>query len=130
MTDRANAFGARLKYLLEQRGMSQSDLAREAGILRDRVSYYINGGMPRQEKLRAIAEALGVAPADLMGADKEDPVMPHSRDVPQFAVHDGSKPGRKRLQMDMELSENAVARIMELLLAEMARNQSYQTSSE
>jgi transcriptional regulator with XRE-family HTH domain len=60
-------FGQRLYQLMVAKGWSQSDLARRAGLQRDRISYYIRGqGLPQGHKLEALAKALGVTADELL----------------------------------------------------------------
>lgn len=60
-------FGRRLMQLMLDKGWNQSDLARAAGLGRDAVSTYVRGrSFPEPRSLRALADALGIAPGDLL----------------------------------------------------------------
>ncbi len=60
-TTPAAGFGVVLRPIREQQGLSQSKLARRAGIAREAVSRFESGARyPRPETLVSIADALGV----------------------------------------------------------------------
>lgn len=64
-----DSFGARLRGLLKERGMRQSDLAKAMGVAPAVVSRWVRGAItPRFDMLQAIREALGCSWDDLMGA--------------------------------------------------------------
>lgn len=64
-----DSFGARLRALLRERGMRQSDLAKAMGAAPAVVSRWVRGAItPRFDMLQAIREALGCSWDDLMGA--------------------------------------------------------------
>jgi len=53
-----------IKHLLEEKQMTQTELSRLTGITQSSLSDYINGKYkPKQDKIDAIAKALGVSPA-------------------------------------------------------------------
>lgn len=55
-------FGAKLKRLLDQRGMTQKELAQKAGITEAAVSRYIHGTrVPKMPTAVHIAKALNVS---------------------------------------------------------------------
>jgi transcriptional regulator with XRE-family HTH domain len=65
--DEKAAFGKQLQALHLERGWSQSELARRAGLSRDKISTYVRGEcLPRQLQLRALAKALEVSPDELL----------------------------------------------------------------
>lgn len=65
-----STFPKRLKSILEETGMRQTDLCDKTGIGKSAMSQYIHGAfIPKQKKLSAIAEALDVSEAWLMGYD-------------------------------------------------------------
>ena len=65
-TNHGEALGRRIKSLLDQRGWSQDQLARAAGLSNASVGNYIRGeNYPRRPKLERIAAALGVSPPEL-----------------------------------------------------------------
>ena len=60
-------FGRRLQAAMLDRGWNQSELARRAGLGRDSVSTYVRGQvLPEPKSLKALAEALGTTPGDLL----------------------------------------------------------------
>ena len=63
-----SSLGARIRALLESRGMSQTALAARAGVDRAELNRLVNDHRPpRLEEIAWIAEALGVAIEDLIG---------------------------------------------------------------
>ena len=60
----------RIKEALEIRGMTAAELSKKSGIGKGSISKYLNGiVMPKQSAIGAMARALGVSPAWLMGYD-------------------------------------------------------------
>lgn len=60
-------FGGRLSNFIVAKKWNQSDLARAAGLPRDSISTYVRGKvLPTPKSLRAMADALGVSPIDLL----------------------------------------------------------------
>lgn len=60
----------RINEALALRGWTAADLARNSGISKGQISRYIHGTIiPKQSKIGAMATALGVSPAWLMGYD-------------------------------------------------------------
>lgn len=65
-----NSFKDRLQEALNKSGLSQAELARRAGIGRNSISDYLKGKYEaKQDKLHALALALNVDEAWLMGYD-------------------------------------------------------------
>lgn len=63
-------FAERLREALVIRGITQTELCQITGINKSAMSQYCNGGLvPRQKKTHAIALALNVSEAWLMGYD-------------------------------------------------------------
>ena len=70
-------FAARLNAALDERGWSQSELARRAGIRRDAVSTYCRAAaMPSKVLLDKIAKALGGSAAELLDGSLPPAVVP------------------------------------------------------
>ena len=64
----------RIKTAMEQRGFSQNKLAKAAQMSHSGLSSILSGASsPKENTLRAIAEALGVSVAELTGEDIERP---------------------------------------------------------
>ena len=57
----AKAFGAHLKSLLEEKGMTQAEFARRTGLTEASVSRYINGNRsPRIAQAYRMAQVIGI----------------------------------------------------------------------
>ena len=70
MSEQKVSCGQRIKEALLLRGMKQQDLVRLTGIGKSGISQYISGKfVPRQNATYAIAKALNVSEAWLMGFD-------------------------------------------------------------
>ncbi len=62
-----DVFAKKVYRLMLAKGMNQSELARAAGLERNRVSAYVRGlAFPTGLKLAKLAQALGVKPGDLL----------------------------------------------------------------
>ena len=60
----------RLKTALEERGMTASELAKKSGLNKGAISRYLKGTViPKQSAVGAMATALSVSPAWLLGYD-------------------------------------------------------------
>lgn len=69
-------FGEHLLSLLEERGLSQADLAKLTGIRASTISDWINGKyFPKQDKRLLIARALDVSPDRLYAVDNDEEPM-------------------------------------------------------
>ena len=63
-----NDIGKRISALLSYRGMTQRQLAEKAGVTEAAISRYIKGDrVPRAVTIAALANALDVAPSELLG---------------------------------------------------------------
>lgn len=59
--------GEKIKQRLKEKGMSQNELARRAGLSSSGISTIISGSFePRMDNLRQIAQALDCQPSDLL----------------------------------------------------------------
>lgn len=66
-------FAENLKRIMWEKHMSGAELSRLTGIGKPSISQYINGlNVPKQERLPAIAEALGCTVEELMGGGPPD----------------------------------------------------------
>ena len=72
--------------LLEERGMTQSELARLAGVHPDTVSHVVHGGHCSTDTLEKLAAALEVDLAELFGAPMDDRAALLKRDRVVSAV--------------------------------------------
>lgn len=66
MTEKTNHFRARILIILRQRGWSFNEFARQLGKTTPRVRDVVMRGDPKTSVLKEYAEALGVAPEELM----------------------------------------------------------------
>lgn len=65
-----STFPERLRTILDETGIRQTDLCEKAGIGKSAMSQYLHGAfVPKQQKLSAIAEALNVSEGWLLGYD-------------------------------------------------------------
>lgn len=65
--------GDRLKTILKNKNMKQSDLAKLTGLNRQIINQYANGVVnPRLDKVKLLSEALNVNEAYLMGYDVDE----------------------------------------------------------
>lgn len=69
-------FSKHLSNLLEERGLSQADLAELTGIRASTISDWINGKyLPKQDKRLLIAKALDISPDRLYLGDDGEPMI-------------------------------------------------------
>ena len=70
-------FSDNVKSLMLQEGISQTDLCLRTGIGKSNLSEYLSDKyFPKPNKLKLIAEALGVTTVDLMGKGEFDVAVP------------------------------------------------------
>ncbi len=113
----------RIQLLLEQRGWTQSELGRRAGLNRDVIHKTMSGfSFPSLESTRAMARAFGVQVTDLTDAFEESAAVRDlgRTDVPFGMQELPSKPGRIWLTVNKEVSANTAAQIHMLLLNDAA----------
>lgn len=60
--DLPGGFGERLKALIEQVGISSTELADKSGLTRQAVHKLLNGSLPSWDTVQRLADALGVSP--------------------------------------------------------------------
>lgn len=115
--DRRKEFSRRLRHLLADRNMSQSDLAEAAKIGRNGVSTYVTGKMfPKPATLQKIADTLGVDILELApGGGVAEPTW-ELRNVPD-------QPGQAWLTVNRSLSMDTAIAIVALLQEEDGRGQ-------
>lgn len=103
------AFGRRLHQIMLAKNLTQSDLARAAGMDRMRISSYVRGqSLPTPLFLKKLAEALSIDPNELL-----PDVMPTAAPLYSTAV---SPDGRKmRLVADVWVPTPVGAQIVHLL---------------
>lgn len=97
----------RIKEALTLRDMTQADLCRITGIGKSAMSQYVNGSFaPRQDRSLAIANALNVSVAWLMGFD-----VPMERETPAIAFDDGL---REVIENYQSMTPDNRSRLLEL----------------
>ena len=79
-------FKTRLQEALQVRNMTAADLSRKSGIDKGSLSNYLKGKfIPKQSKIDAMARALNVSPAWLLGYDvdmnKADVIVEDSNNI-------------------------------------------------
>ena len=93
-------FANRLKNALEIKKISQTELSKRTGIDKSLISNYVSGKYKaKSQNLYAIASALGVAEAWLMGYD-----IPMEKEVP--AIKDNSGHINEFARLFQELTED------------------------
>lgn len=125
--DLAVEFAKRLQRLMDGKGWSQSDPARQATLFladnetgakqvtRDNISRYMNGrSLPRGDRLLAIAKALGADPADLVSTEGLTAV---ANKTPPTGVHDIGG-GKVWLRINQACDWPVALKILELLKGE------------
>lgn len=58
-----------IRLMMEEQGISQSELSRRSGVTKTSLNRYLRGGDMPVTKAKAIAHALGVTLAELAGPD-------------------------------------------------------------
>lgn len=72
--------GEKIKARMKEKGLSQNELARRAGLSSSGISTIINGAFePRMDNLRQIAQVLECKPADLLD---DDPKTEKAQEIP------------------------------------------------
>lgn len=73
-------FAQRLREAMEERGMKPTDLAEISGVDKAAISNYLNGKYnAKQDKIYALAKALRVNPAWLMGQSENKSAVPEAQ---------------------------------------------------
>jgi repressor LexA len=96
--------GARVKRLRREQDMTQSDLARRANVNQGYLSSIERGDrMPRPDTLRALAIALGVPEAVLLGEGEghDAPQILETRELPLFGSIPNGPPSDSQEQLEM-----------------------------
>jgi transcriptional regulator with XRE-family HTH domain len=112
-------FAKRVYRLMLKRGWNQSELARRAGLPRDSVSTYIRAKvMPTPQSAQRLAEALGVAPEDLLPNYVESAI---EEDTPSLELKVSvNSPSQAWLRVNRLVSLATAARVIDLIEAEDA----------
>jgi transcriptional regulator with XRE-family HTH domain len=108
-------FAKRLYRLILERGWTQSELARKAGVQRESVSNYVNANtMPDLPNIKKLAVALGVKPEDLLPNVSE---AQFDREMnPALEIKASSDdPSKSWVRLNREVSTGTVLKIMQAL---------------
>jgi transcriptional regulator with XRE-family HTH domain len=107
-------FGKRLYDLILEKGWTQSELARRAGVLRDSISSYVNGKiLPEPLNLKKLADALDVSSEDLLpnyteqAIETQAPVME--------IITSGEDPQRSIVRINRIVKTSAIPAILKAL---------------
>lgn len=85
--DRPSTFSKRLNQLLDIFNISRSELARKTSVSKSSITHYLKGDWEaKQDKVYAIAKAMNVSEAWLMGYN-----VPMERDIKKISVSDVSE---------------------------------------
>ena len=83
----------RLKTIMSERKITQSELSKRTGIRQSSISDWLNGRYePKQDKIYLIAQALGVSPSWLLGYDETT-----SNQTEGYYVYLRTRPGARML---------------------------------
>lgn len=119
-------FGQRVSQLSKQKGWTQSELARQCDLPRDRVSTYVRGlAIPSHKNLNALAVALNVDPKDLLSnpsmLEIDNTNSATEQDNPAFHLRVSSdEPGKAWLRVNRSVSFATGVKIAALLEADNA----------
>ena len=103
------AFARRLYKLMLDRGLTQSDLARKAGLERNRISQYVRAdSKPGGLYLKKLADALGVKPTDLWPDERL------GEGKPAYSITVSADGKTARLTADVKLPAGIGAQIVAL----------------
>lgn len=74
-------FAKRLKFMMNLKGIKQTDIVRDLGLNSSTVSNWCNGiMMPRTDKLKMLADYLGCSVADLV-EDKSEEIIQEQKEL-------------------------------------------------
>lgn len=107
-------FGRRLYRLMMEKGLTQSDLARAAGLTRNAVSTYVTGrNFPTPLNLQKIAKALHLTAEDLLPNLLEHEAPEDSPSL-EMKVSSGA-PNKAWLKVNRLVTLSTAARVIELI---------------
>lgn len=93
----------RLKTVMAEHKITQTELAKRTGIRQSSISDWLNNRYePKQDKVYLLANALNVSPAWLLGYDEPDIPKPKDgyytdRETAEFAEYLRTRPGARML---------------------------------
>ena len=107
------AFANNLRRKMQEKGLTQAELARRARLTRDNVHGYVNGAVfPRPDKMQALARALDCPTEELLPLSAMP--MPLAEE-PALDMHLSGKPGMVWLRVAVELPLEDAMRIMRIV---------------
>ncbi len=113
-TSTKEEFAKRLYHAMENKGWTQSQLARYAGLNRDAVSTYIRGrSMPSPESLNKMAKVLDVKAEDLLPNYFESAVHAQPTRMELKEIH--GEDGYMWLKLDMRLPREIAVKVFMLV---------------
>lgn len=107
-------FARRVYRLMVQRGWTQSDLARHAGLPRDAISVYVRAkSLPTPVNLAKLAQVFGMKPEELLPNIVESAI---DNDQPAFEMRASTAaPGKVWLRVNRMVSMATAVKIADLL---------------
>jgi len=112
-------FGKRVYRLMLEKGWTQSELARQAGLPRDAISVYVRGrSLPTPVSLQALAKALDVNEAELLPNHVESAI---DEDNPSFEMKaSAGAPGVVWLRVNRLVTMATAIKIADMLEGDRA----------
>lgn len=88
----------RLKLIMEQKAITQAELAKRTGIRQSSISDWLAGKyQPKQDKIAVIADALNISPGWLLGYDPDDDQYYIDKEAAEYAEMLRTRPGARML---------------------------------
>ena len=88
----------RLKLIMEQKAITQAELAKRTGIRQSSISDWLAGKyQPKQDKIAVIADALNISPGWLLGYDPDDDQYYIDKEAADYAEILRTRPGARML---------------------------------
>lgn len=108
-------FAARVYKLMIGKGWSQSELARQSGLTRAVISDYVRGvNMPEPKYLEKLAEALGIAPSDLLPNYDQQAI--DLEENPALEIRTSAEdPSRTWIRVNREIETSRLAHVIQAI---------------
>ena len=81
-------FSERLRALVDERGLSNLELAKAVGLSHVSIGNFLDGQLPKSEYLAALAEYFGVTTDWLLGREPQSSSPALHEDVPEYLLDD------------------------------------------
>lgn len=108
-------FGRRLHQLIVERGWTQSELARRAGVGRDQISTYVRGrSFPEPTSLNKLSKALSVPPEQILPNSAIDGIERDPAPAIQIQQSSGN-PDKVWVQINQLVTSDQALRLMQIL---------------